>query len=884
MLKLTDIKKDYVLNGGDKVPALKGINLEFRQSEFVSILGPSGCGKTTLLNIIGGLDRYTTGDLSIDGISTQHYADVDWDAYRNIRIGFIFQSYNLISHIDILANVEMSLLLAGVSKAERRERAIKALDEVGLKDHIHKKPNQLSGGQMQRVSIARALINNPSIILADEPTGALDSATSVQIMEILKEISHDKLIIMVTHNPELAEQYSNRIVRLKDGEVVDDTNPYVSEPVEEKVEAQSETNGEVKEIEEVKESMACDEVTCDTDVKRKNKKIRVQKSEFQKRKAQKQRKENLNKTSMSFASAIKLSFKNLMTKKGRTFMTAFAGSIGIIGVALVLAISNGFSNYVDRMQKTMLSGYPVTITSNTMSMESMMTTYMQVMSGSSKDKFPDKKFVNSYNLATILQEMIKPNNINEEYIAFLDGKKVGWLEDGLVDSVYYNYGYEYTVFNKKGKDVGKVSMSMDSSKGSVNWQEMVGDRKYMESAYDIIGGKYPEKATDVVLVVDSTNTILSTYFSGMGFDSLLDGEEYGGIDLGGMIASGQTFDNIIGNPDKGKEGVTFLLPNNDARFYKTVNSETGKEYYEEKNYSQIKNLTEEDGVYKLSVVGILRPKEDVEYTPVNPGIVYTQELTALMRKDARDSEIVNFQREHSDYNVLTGKEFDADDNMSSENMSPDAMMNIMMGGNTVATYKTVMQSLGGSDIPTAISIFSSNFDNKEIVLDDLDAWNKEHKDNQIKYTDSAAIFIGMMNQIIRIVTIALICFSSVSLVVSSIMIGIITYVSVVERTKEIGILRSLGARKRDVSNIFNAETVIIGFTAGLIGVLVTYILSIPINLIIQHFEATITGICSLNPLHGVLMILLSITLTSIAGLVPARIAAKRDPVVALRTE
>ena len=310
MLKLTDIKKDYVLNGGDKVPALKGINLEFRQSEFVSILGPSGCGKTTLLNIIGGLDRYTTGDLSIDGISTQHYADVDWDAYRNIRIGFIFQSYNLISHIDILANVEMSLLLAGVSKAERRERAIKALDEVGLKDHIHKKPNQLSGGQMQRVSIARALINNPSIILADEPTGALDSATSVQIMEILKEISHDKLIIMVTHNPELAEQYSNRIVRLKDGEVVDDTNPYVSEPVEEKVEAQSETNGEVKEIEDVKESMACDEVTCDTDVKRKNKKTRVQKSEFQKRKAKKQRKEKLNKTSMSFASAIKLSFKN----------------------------------------------------------------------------------------------------------------------------------------------------------------------------------------------------------------------------------------------------------------------------------------------------------------------------------------------------------------------------------------------------------------------------------------------------------------------------------------------------------------------------------------------------------------------------------------------
>ncbi|MDE5616154.1 MAG: FtsX-like permease family protein, partial [Clostridia bacterium] len=659
------------------------------------------------------------------------------------------------------------------------------------------------------------------------------------------------------------------------------TNPYVSQPAEEKTATESEVNDEV---ETVKESLACEEVTCDTDGKTKNKKSRVQKTEFQKRKAKKKRKENLNKTSMSFASAIKLSFTNLMTKKGRTFMTAFAGSIGIIGVALVLAISNGFSNYVDRMQKTMLSGYPVTITSNTMSMESMMTTYMQVMSGSSKDKFPDKKFVNSYNLASILQDMIKPNNINEEYIAYLDGKKVEWQENGYVDSVYYNYGYNYTVFNRKGKDVGKVSMSMDASRGSVNWQEMVGDRKYMESAFDVIGGKFPEKATEVVLVVDNTNSILSSYFSGMGFDSMLDGQEYGGIDIGGMIASGQTFENIIGNPDKGKEGVTFLLPNNNARFYKTVNSETGNEYFEENVYDSIKNLTEEDGVYKLSVVGILRPKEGSEYTPVNPGIVYTQELTELMRKDARDSEVVNFQREHSDYNVLTGKSFDADDDFSSGSMSPDAMMNIMMGGNTVATYKTVMQSLGGSDIPTAISIYSSNFENKEVVISDLKAWNNEHKDNQIKYTDSAAIFIGMMNQIIRIVTIALICFSSVSLVVSSIMIGIITYVSVVERTKEIGILRSLGARKRDVSNIFNAETVIIGFTAGLIGVIVTYILSIPINLIITHFEASITGICALNPLHGILMILLSITLTSIAGLVPARIAAKRDPVVALRTE
>ena len=875
MLKLTDIKKDYVLNGGETVPALKGINLEFRQSEFVSILGPSGCGKTTLLNIIGGLDRYTSGDLSIDGISTQHYADVDWDAYRNIRIGFIFQSYNLISHIDILTNVEMSLLLAGVSKSERRERAIKALEEVGLKDHIHKKPNQLSGGQMQRVSIARALINNPSIILADEPTGALDSTTSVQIMEILKEISHDKLIIMVTHNPELAEQYSNRIVRLKDGEVMDDTNPYSSQPVEQSASVEE---NEKDKTQEIKEQVATEEVTCEDLSDKKSKKKKAQKTEFQQRKAKKERKEKLNKTSMSFLSAIKLSFTNLMTKKGRTFMTAFAGSIGIIGVALVLAISNGFSNYVSRMQKTMLSGYPVTITSNTMSMESMMTTYMSVMSGSSENKYPDNKFVNSYNVATILTEMIKPNNISEEYIAYLDGKKVGWQENGYVDSVYYNYGYEYTVYNKKGKDVGKVSMTMDSSKGSVNWQEMVGDRTYIENSYDVIGGRFPESATEVVLVVDSTNTIVSSYFSGMGFDSKLD--EIIGVD--GMVASGQKFEAIIGNPDKGKEGVTFLIPNNNARYYKTLNSATGNEYFEENEYDDIKDLGVEDGVYKISVVGILRPKEGSEYTPLGTGIAYTQALTALMRADAKDSEIVKFQKEHSDYNALTGETFVAGGNNTE--MSPDDMMNIIMGGNTVPTYKSVLQSLGGSDIPTAISIFSSNFDNKEIIINDLKAWNSEHKDNQIKYTDSAAIFIGMMNQIIRIITIALVCFSSVSLVVSSIMIGIITYVSVVERTKEIGILRSLGARKRDVSNIFNAETVIIGFTAGLIGVIVTYILSIPINLIITHLESSITGICALNPLHGLLMILLSIALTSIAGLVPARIAAKRDPVVALRTE
>ena len=885
MLKLTDIKKDYVLNGGEKVPALKGINLEFRQSEFVSILGASGCGKTTLLNIIGGLDRYTTGDMSIDGISTQHYSDVDWDAYRNIRIGFIFQSYNLITHIDILTNVEMSLLLAGVSKTERRERAIKALEEVGLKEHIHKKPNQLSGGQMQRVSIARALINNPSIILADEPTGALDSVTSVQIMEILKEISKDKLIIMVTHNPELAEQYSNRIVKLKDGEVVDDTNPYSSAPESEQSDevVNADTVGlqssqtKAQAGEEISQAVALEEVTCEESVGKK-KKVKV---DFQKRKAKKERKNKLKLTSMSFFSAIKLSFTNLMTKKGRTFMTAFAGSIGIIGVALVLAISNGFSKYVDNMQRTMLSGYPVTVTSSTMSMESMMTTYMSVMNGSQENKYPSTKFVSSYNLAEIMKEMITPNNITDEYMAYISDKNVGWQANGYVDSVYYNYGYNFTVYNSKGKDVGKSAFfTTAENQASVNWQEAVGDRAYMESNFDVIGGKFPESPTEVVLVVDSSNSILSSYFTGMGFDSLTDGS-YEGINLGDMYSLGRTFDDIIGNSRR--EGVTFLVPNNTARYEKYVNAD-GKTVFEERRYSEIKDLGEEDGVYKLSVVGILRPKEGSEYSPVAPGIVYMQELSAKLRADALDSEIVKVQRENKDYNVLTGEKFSSiGDNKTS--IGGDFDMSIILGGGTtVHTYDTLMQSLGASNIPTAISIYPSSFENKSLILADLDAWNADHKDNQIKYTDSAAIFIGIMNQIIRIITIALICFSSVSLVVSSIMIGIITYVSVVERTKEIGILRSLGARKRDVSNIFNAETVIIGFTAGLFGVIVTYLLSIPINLIITSLEATITGICALNPLHAILMILLSIALTSIAGLVPARIAAKRDPVVALRTE
>lgn len=902
MLKLTNIRKDYLLGGGDSVTALKNVNLRFRKSEFVSILGPSGCGKTTLLNIIGGLDRYTDGDLEIDGISTKQYTDVDWDAYRNIRVGFIFQSYNLITHIDILSNVEMALTLAGVKKHERKARAVAALEAVGLGEHIHKKPNQLSGGQMQRVSIARALINNPSIILADEPTGALDSTTSVQIMELLKEISANKLIIMVTHNPELAQKYSNRIVKLFDGEVVDDSNPYYgqiekkhqedeAQAVEETSDKKSKSKSKNKTLQaEVQQEQNSEEVTCDSEQEPELLAVSLEqsaknKADFIKHKSKKHRKMMLKKTSMSFLSAIKLSFTNLMTKKGRTFMTAFAGSIGIIGVALVLAISNGFSTYVNNMQRTMLSGYPVTVTSSSMDITSLLNI---TMGTSNKPKFPVDETVYSQDILSAFAQMIHTNNITEEYIDYLDEKNKSWKDNGYIDSLYYNYGYGYTVYNSKGQNVGKtfdinniggsLGDGTDDFLNSVNWQEMVGDKEYMLKNFDVIGGRYPENANEVVLIVDSTNTVTSTFFNALGFKYGEDGVTKGQI----------SFDYIIGNADKGIEPAKLYIPSNNQKYKKITNSETGKEYFTEKTFGEIGSL---EVMREITIVGIMRQKETSAYAPMLAGVTYTQDLTKEILAESAESEIVKFQKEHSDYSCLTGKEFTSDGiNMGDvEDLeSLDGLLSLLTpSGN----YSSVMQKIGGSNLPSMISFYASNFDGKDYILADLDAWNAEHKeDNEIRYVDSAEMIIGMMNQIIKIITIALVCFSSVSLVVSSIMIGIITYVSVVERTKEIGILRALGARKRDVSNVFNAETVIIGFTAGVIGVLVTYILSIPINLIIANLDAvknlsvTITSIALLNPLHALALIVLSICLTLIAGLVPARIAAKRDPVVALRSE
>ncbi|MDE7349372.1 MAG: FtsX-like permease family protein, partial [Clostridia bacterium] len=577
------------------------------------------------------------------------------------------------------------------------------------------------------------------------------------------------------------------------------------------------------------------------------------------------------KTSMSFASAIKLSFTNLMTKKGRTFMTAFAGSIGIIGVALVLAISNGFSSYIGNMQKTMLSGYPIAITSSATSMESLMGTYMQMLNPD-KEKYPVDEKVYSYNLLELLGNMIHENDLSNEYMTYFDEKKTQWEQNGLVDSVYYNYGYSYTVINKNNYDVGKM---ISTNFKTVNWQELVGDQKYIESNFDVIGGRYPnpENPTELVLVVDKTNSLVSIYLEGMGLAS------------NAAIASNCTFDEILGT-GKNKEPVSFLIPNSKAKYKKTVNDK-GVTYFAERSGKEIRQMYNEGSkdIYKAEVVGIIRPKEGKDYSPIYPGIAYTQELSALMRADAVNSEIAKFQQE-VDYNPLTGEKYDTS-SIDFSNLDLNNIMNIINGASTAMTKKVVTQMIGVSSTPSAISIYASDFDNKDIIIGDLDAWNNSHKQEskaQVKYSDSAAIMINMISQIINIITIALVCFSSVSLVVSSIMIGIITYVSVVERTKEIGILRSLGARKRDVSNIFNAETFIIGLAAGAIGVLVTYILSIPINLIITAIEPTITGICMLHPLHALLMIALSIILTSIAGIVPSRAAAKKDPVIALRTD
>ena len=826
MLELRNITKDYPVGDG-VVRALKGIDLKFRDTEFVSVLGQSGCGKTTLLNIIGGLDRYTSGDLLIDGVSTKVYKDVDWDAYRNLRIGFVFQSYNLISHMTILDNVAMALTLSGVSRAERNRRAREALAKVGLSEQIKKLPNQLSGGQMQRVSIARALINDPEIILADEPTGALDSATSIQVMDLLKEISKTRLIIMVTHNSELADRYSTRIVRLKDGEVIGDSDPFTPE---ENIEAQS------KEI----ASAAPD------------KQLTV-----------KEKKKKLKRTSMSFLTAIKLSFRNLMTKKGRTIMTAIAGSIGIIGVSLVLAISNGFTSYVTDLQTTVLSGYPIQIPSIAIDTNAAMSVIAGMTADAGDKQYPDDDFVYGFDSSEMLEDIKSDNSFGQDYIDYVNEVK----DKGWASSISYGYAMETTVVGptidadgntvyqqvnvKKSMWDGILNGILGGSLGgqktpSIGWYQMVGGKEFILSQYDMIAGtKFPSSANEVVLVVDTYNSVSVEVLMGLGFDP----DECEKV----------KFEDIIGRKLTVVDNNALYKKLDTPRGHKLFDKQSGSDFY--------RSCCEEggDGTTQLEVVAVLRLKPDVMLGLLSQGINYTPELTEHLLDVNGASPVVAAQGADTEYNVVTGGRIALSVSDS--------------------THKEIMQQLGGDRTPDSMNIYPVDFENKELIIAHLDKWNTINQGNEVQYTDMSATATDMMNEIIRIISIVLVCFAAISLVVSSVMIGIITYVSVVERTKEIGILRSLGARKRDIYNVFNAESFIVGLFAGVIGILVTYILQPIVNVIIQNLAnmGSLT-LCVFNPLHALLMIVISFCLTVIAGLVPSSVAAKRDPVVALRSE
>lgn len=895
MLELNDIKKDYV-SGSTTVSALKGINLRFRDCEFVSILGQSGCGKTTMLNIIGGLDKYTSGDLKINGVSTKNYKDRDWDFYRNNSIGFVFQSYNLIPHQTVLSNVELALTLSGVSKAERKKRAIEALEKVGLGEQIHKKPNQMSGGQMQRVAIARALVNNPDILLADEPTGALDTETSIQIMELLKEISKDRLIIMVTHNPELAKDYSTRIVRLLDGVITDDSDPYSLEDMEADIRA--------KEAAKVK--------TSEKKIKKSGKK---------------------QKTSMSFFTALSLSFNNLMTKKTRTILTAFAGSIGIIGIAMILSISNGIQLYIDRVQRDTLSSYPITLQAEAIDISSMVSS----MTGNSdSEEHEDKSKIYSNDIMgdminTMVKE-VKSNNLSEfkKYI-----ENGGSDIKSYVSDIQYSYDVPLNIYMKDtsngveqlnpstmfdsiyGEGATSTSSAMSSGMGmgmfsnSSVWNQLLGNQQVLDEQYDVLAGHWPENFNEVVLVADKNNEVDDYTLYSLG---LKDPEEVRTLFKKMMVGESYetkkdisyTFDEILDTEFK-------LVMPTDMYKYNDVTG-TWDDYSKDDKYmtNVVNNGTD------IKVCGIIRPNDDAVSTSLSSGIGYTAKLTEYIIEEVKNSEIAKAQLADTSVDVFTGVPFDNDRNteitMDDVNaymatLSPEesAQMQAMTSGmsddqilqlfsaslkarTTDATLDSNKSKLGITDLdtPSQIDIYATDFDSKEKVQNIIKDYNKLQQDdgkeeNVINYTDYVGIMMSSVSTIINAISYVLIAFVAISLIVSSIMIGIITYISVLERTKEIGVLRSIGASKKDVSRIFNAETLIEGFVSGALGIVVTLLLCIPANALIKHLT-DISNVAQLPVAGGVILIIISMFLTFIAGLIPAKLAAKKDPVVALRSE
>lgn len=1014
MLKLKNIVKEYP-TGDSKVVALRGVSVEFRKSEFVSILGHSGCGKTTLLNIIGGLDQYTTGDLIIEGKSTKDFKDSDWDTYRNHSVGFVFQNYNLIPHQSVLSNVELALTLSGVSREERRERAKVALEKVGLGDQLGKKPNQMSGGQMQRVAIARALVNNPEILLADEPTGALDSETSVQIMDLLKEISKDRLVIMVTHNPELAERYSTRIIRLVDGKIVSDSDPYDS--------------GE----------------------------------------EQKAKEKGKKKPSMSFFTALSLSMNNLLTKKVRTFLTSFAGSIGIIGIALILSLSNGFQAYIDAIQQETLTSYPISVDSATMDMTSMANSMTGITPGE-VDHGLDKVYSNT--MAADMMESFTSEIWSNDLVKFKEFLDNNDEIGQYVSSIQYSYGGTMNIYSSDTADgvnqvypspiisimesmMGSMSfggMSIDSStmasyeKYYNSWQELINNKELLTTQYDVVEGAFPEKYNEVVLIVDKNNEISDLAIQGLGimsskemmntYMSMMSGGEYTGerheIEYSDII--GKTFKIV-------------LEPN----FY-SYNSETGA--YDDMHGDEEYTKKLVDDGEEIKIVGIIRPKDDSLMVTTIGAIGYTSALTEHIVSATNECEIVKKQKANPTVDVFTGIPFKTEEAASTTStetpaatetaaftpptvtslaftgeapktsftansfdfskMEPvteeeiyaaidknysgeeakkykrtvelmlkstltlderreligyldemlegqeiegmgkvtgqqaysflqmmdketklkmlNAIMNGQMGNVTppsgdssnttkpstdkpsqqpsnpsqptvepepepepdpeplAKSYEEALELLGAGDLstPTSINIYPLDFESKDKISEIIDKYNEDMKANgnekaAIKYTDYIGLLLSSVTKIVNIISYVLISFVAISLVVSSIMIGIITYISVLERTKEIGILRAIGASKRDISRVFNAETLIVGFVSGALGIGITVLLNIPINMIIEH----LTGIAHVSqlPFNGaIILVAISMVLTLIAGLIPSKIASRKDPVVALRTE
>ena len=871
MLELKNITKDYI-SGDSKVQALKGISIEFRKNEFVSILGQSGCGKTTLLNIIGGLDRYTSGDLIINGKSTKKFKDKDWDAYRNYSVGFVFQNYNLIPHQTVLSNVELALTISGVSKNERKERAIKALEDVGLKEQMHKKPNQLSGGQMQRVAIARALVNNPDIILADEPTGALDTKTSVQVMEILKKISKDKLIVMVTHNPDLAEKYSTRIVRILDGEITDDSKPFTDEDREKEKDAKAKDG----------------------------------------------------RTAMKFFTALRLSLNNLMTKKGRTLLTSFAGSIGIIGIALILSISNGVQNYINKVEEDTLSSYPVTIDESTVDISSMMEGLMGETDENSQEHEDGKIYSRDImdDMISTLSSKVTNNNLAElkKYIENEDNQ----IKENAT-SIKYNYNLDInlykedtsngvvkvnpsTVMNALGmgdmleaRETSSMSSmfgsSMTTSMSNTDvWEEMLDNEELLHSQYDLVAGAWPENYNEVVLIVNENNEISDYTLYSLGLKDQKELEErWNKVQNGETVEEAEstsyTYEDLL--------NLSFKLVLN-SDYYAKENGLWVDKSEDEEYMKQKLNSSE-----NIKVVGIIKQNEQSVATGMSGGIGYTKDLKEYVINKTNEAEIVKEQKENPDINVFTGIKFPDTNNQSFDytqltdeqkarlaTLSTEELAQVMetYSNNANATYENNLELLGAVDLdkPSSISIYPKDFEGKDAITKAIDEYNQKQRDegkeeNVINYTDLIGIMMKSVSQIIDTISYVLIAFVAISLIVSSIMIGIITYISVLERTKEIGILRAIGASKKDISRVFNAETFIVGLIAGLLGIGITVLLNIPITKIIYAVTGVSVSV-TLPAVGGIILVLISMILTIIAGLIPARMASKKDPVEALRTE